>query len=70
MQHLTRPENNDIQLAMFYDYQNNVPPVAESRQRAIENSHLCSAAPLRVTNKRIELIGAQPNCRMKLKLSP
>jgi len=35
----------------------NLPPVAESRQRAIENSHLCSSAPLRVTNKRIELIG-------------
>ncbi len=25
LRHLTRPENNDIQLAMFYDYQNNVP---------------------------------------------
>ena len=25
MQHLTRPENNDIQLAMFYDYRTNVP---------------------------------------------
>jgi pimeloyl-ACP methyl ester carboxylesterase len=25
MRHLTRPENNAIQLAMFYDYQNNVP---------------------------------------------
>jgi pimeloyl-ACP methyl ester carboxylesterase len=24
MRHLTRPENNDIQLAMFYDYQSNV----------------------------------------------
>ncbi len=24
LQHLTRPENNEIQLAMFYDYQNNV----------------------------------------------
>ena len=23
--HLRRPENNDIQLAMFYDYKNNVP---------------------------------------------
>ena len=25
LQHLTRPENNDIQLAMFYDYRTNVP---------------------------------------------
>ncbi|MBV1922706.1 MAG: alpha/beta hydrolase [Flavobacteriaceae bacterium] len=25
LQHLTRPENNEIQLAMFYDYRNNVP---------------------------------------------
>ena len=25
LRHLTRPENNEIQLAMFYDYQNNVP---------------------------------------------
>jgi len=25
LQHLTRPENNEIQLAMFYDYRTNVP---------------------------------------------
>ena len=25
LKHLTRPENNDIQLAMFYDYRTNVP---------------------------------------------
>ncbi|MFT6802317.1 MAG: pimeloyl-ACP methyl ester carboxylesterase/nicotinamidase-related amidase [Salibacteraceae bacterium] len=25
LQHLSRPENNDIQLAMFYDYRTNVP---------------------------------------------
>lgn len=25
LQHLTRPENNDIQLAMFYDYRTNIP---------------------------------------------
>jgi pimeloyl-ACP methyl ester carboxylesterase len=25
LRHLTRPENNEIQLAMFYDYRNNVP---------------------------------------------
>lgn len=25
LQHLTRPENNEIQLAMFYDYRSNVP---------------------------------------------
>ena len=25
LRHLTRPENNEIQLALFYDYQNNVP---------------------------------------------
>lgn len=25
LRHLTRPENNEIQLGMFYDYQNNVP---------------------------------------------
>jgi len=25
LQHLTRPKNNEIQLAMFYDYRTNVP---------------------------------------------
>ncbi len=25
LRHLTRPENNSIQLAMFYDYRTNVP---------------------------------------------
>ena len=32
MQHLTRPENNDIQLAMFYDYRTNVPLYPEWQQ--------------------------------------
>jgi len=32
LQHLTRPENNDIQLAMFYDYRTNVPLYPEWQQ--------------------------------------
>jgi len=32
LQHLTRTENNDIQLAMFYDYRTNVPLYAKWQQ--------------------------------------
>lgn len=32
LQHLTRPENNDIQLAMFYSYRTNVPLYPEWQQ--------------------------------------
>ena len=32
LQHLTRPENNEIQLAMFYDYRTNVPLYPEWQQ--------------------------------------
>ncbi|OUS03181.1 hydrolase [Flavobacteriales bacterium 33_180_T64] len=32
LQHLTREENNDIQLAMFYDYRTNVPLYPEWQQ--------------------------------------
>jgi pimeloyl-ACP methyl ester carboxylesterase len=32
MQHLSRPENNDIQLAMFYSYRTNVPLYPEWQQ--------------------------------------
>lgn len=32
LQHLRRPENNDIQLAMFYDYRTNVPLYPEWQQ--------------------------------------
>ncbi|WP_303317031.1 alpha/beta hydrolase [Flavivirga abyssicola] len=32
LQHLKRPENNDIQLAMFYDYRTNVPLYPEWQQ--------------------------------------
>jgi len=32
LQHLTRPENNEIQLAMFYDYRTNLPLYPEWQQ--------------------------------------
>lgn len=32
LQHLTRPENNEIQLALFYDYRTNVPLYPEWQQ--------------------------------------
>ena len=37
LQHLTRPENNEIQLAMFYDYRTNVPLYPEWQEKFREH---------------------------------